>query len=171
MYSSAAIANYFLAKSWTEGESVDPLKLQKLLYYAHGWHLAVEGSPLLKEAVEAWKWGPVVSSIYHEFKGFGSRPIDRPASDYRQDTEGNWRIYIPRLTPGEIEESGQFLDQIWDIYRDWSGVEMADASHAKGSPWRKVREGKAETIIDNKHISDDLIQSHFEEKLKKYREG
>ena len=168
-YPSAAVANYFLDKASGEGRSIDPLKLQKLLYCAHGWHLAVKGTPLLREAIEAWKWGPVVSSVYHEFKDFGRRPIDRAASDLRQDPDGNWRIFIPRLDQADLEASAEFLNDVWDVYRDWSGVQMSNVSHAPGTPWSDVRERKGSAIIDNEHIPDKEIREHFEEKLRKHR--
>jgi len=44
------------------------MKLQKLVYYAHGWHLALNNEPLIDEQVECWQYGPVISSLFHEFK-------------------------------------------------------------------------------------------------------
>lgn len=72
---TGAVANYLLDLADASGDPVSPMKLQKLLYYAHGWHLAVTDRPLLNEFVEAWRWGPVIPSIYHEFKEFGDAPI------------------------------------------------------------------------------------------------
>src|SRR5262245_26249764 len=79
-YPVAEVANWLIERGLEDGRPVDPLKLQKLLYFAHGWHLAITGAPLLDEPIEAWQYGPVVSSIYHEFKHFGSRAI----------THGTW---------------------------------------------------------------------------------
>src|SRR5258708_10309168 len=60
-YPAEAVANYFLEKSWEEGKSVDPLKIQKLVYFANGWHLGLYGSPLIDEEVRAWTYGPVIT--------------------------------------------------------------------------------------------------------------
>ena len=74
---AAAVANEFLQlQDKNPGSShIDPMKLQKLIYYAHSWSLAVYGEPLIEEDIEAWSWGPVVRSVYLEFKDFGSKPI------------------------------------------------------------------------------------------------
>lgn len=76
---TAAVANYFLDKAREDGVDLSPMKLQKLIYFAHGWHLAIYGEPLIDESVEAWAWGPVISSIYHDFKKYGRDPITSPA--------------------------------------------------------------------------------------------
>jgi uncharacterized phage-associated protein len=46
-----------------EGDATSNLKLQKLLYYAQGLHLALYNEPLSKGRIEAWKHGPVVPSV------------------------------------------------------------------------------------------------------------
>src|SRR5258708_4237314 len=74
-WKTLAAANFFLAKGLEDGVSIDPLKLQKLVYFAHGWHLAVTGKPLIDEYVEAWPYGPVIPSLYHRFKSYGADPI------------------------------------------------------------------------------------------------
>lgn len=73
-YHAKAVANFFLKRGHPT-----QMKLHKLLYYAHGWHLGFTGEPLLDEAIEAWAYGPVVPSIYQELKMLGSAPIDRLA--------------------------------------------------------------------------------------------
>lgn len=58
------------------GWTLTNLSLQKLLYLAHMKFLGQQdGEPLLKEAFEAWKYGPVVSRLYQKIKKFGNSPI------------------------------------------------------------------------------------------------
>ena len=60
-YHAQQIADYFLFKAEQQGqERLSHMKLQKLLYYAHGLHLAVGRGPLFPEIIEAWTYGPVV---------------------------------------------------------------------------------------------------------------
>ena len=48
-------AAYFLALvEEDEGELMSHLKLQKLCYYAQGFHLAITGYPLFTDRIEAW---------------------------------------------------------------------------------------------------------------------
>ena len=58
------VANYFL--SIPEYEDLTNLKLQKLVYYAQGIHLAIYGKPLFNEAIKAWEHGPVVPELYRK---------------------------------------------------------------------------------------------------------
>ena len=71
-----AVANWLLKKSWDENKPITQMKIQKLLYFAHGWHLALLDKPMMDEVVQAWKFGPVFESVYHTFKYFGAAPID-----------------------------------------------------------------------------------------------
>lgn len=81
------IANYFLGIADNNGKPISPMKLLKLVYYAHGWHLALSGNPLIKENVEAWRFGPVVRCLYDEFKIWGNGPIRKRATSV--DNMGN----------------------------------------------------------------------------------
>ena len=79
MLSAFDVAEYFLiiAKG-QDKELITNLKLQKLLYYAQGFHLAMFGKPLFKEAIERWTYGPVVPEVYHNYKTCGSGPVECP---------------------------------------------------------------------------------------------
>jgi uncharacterized phage-associated protein len=45
------------------------MKLQKLCYYAYGYHLAWEGRQLFSEHFQAWANGPVSPDLYREHRG------------------------------------------------------------------------------------------------------
>jgi len=75
MYSALTIANFFVRKGLLEKITVSPMKLQKLIYFAHGWHLAFFDKPLIKEDIQAWAYGPVIPAIYHIYKNYGNTTI------------------------------------------------------------------------------------------------
>jgi uncharacterized phage-associated protein len=52
--------------------------LQKLLYYVQGFYLAKTGEPLFRESLNAWKFGPVNSGIFHRFRDLGYISIPKP---------------------------------------------------------------------------------------------
>lgn len=74
MFRVEEIARWFLLRNNIEQqkdeciEFISNLKLQKLLYYAQGIHLAVTGEILFEEDVLAWKSGPVVQEVYDMYK-------------------------------------------------------------------------------------------------------
>jgi uncharacterized phage-associated protein len=63
------VAEYFLSLTEPDaGDYMSNLKLQKLLYYAQGFHLAVFGQPFFEEPILSWHQGPVVEKIYHKYE-------------------------------------------------------------------------------------------------------
>lgn len=70
------VADHILAADQTGG--LTNRELQKLLYYAQGFHLAQTGQPLFREPIDAWKFGPVNAGIFHRFKGWGYNVIPKP---------------------------------------------------------------------------------------------
>src|SRR5688572_18511108 len=89
MPSALDVAKYLLSLQDEEvGDSISNLKLQKLLYYAQGFHLAEHGRALFEERIEAWQHGPVIPTVYPEFKdyGRGGLPSDLKYSDIDTDT-------------------------------------------------------------------------------------
>lgn len=153
-YNPRAVANYFLRRGRRDGIPIDAMKLQKLVYFAHGWHLAVRGEPLIDEPVEAWQYGPVISTIYHDFKIFGSRPIRDLAFEF----EGS-EVVNPEV-PENDEQTREVLDRVWKGYRKFSGIELSKMTHKSGSPWDEAwkNRGSKRRGID---IPDEAIHDYF----------
>ena len=130
-YPASAIANFFLRKS----RRLTQMQLHKLLYYAHGWHLAMAGEPLIDETIGAWKHGPVVPSLYYEFKKFGAQPIDQLAKRFDRTTQTR---VTPRV-PAQDHVVRSLLERIWQVYGGLSGLRLSQMTHAPGTPWSAVR--------------------------------
>ena len=80
-YPALTIAKWFIAWAEAEEEELSNLKLQKLLYYAQGHHLAERHAPVFTEPIQAWSHGPVVPPVYHEYKRFGRTTIELADND------------------------------------------------------------------------------------------
>jgi uncharacterized phage-associated protein len=72
---ASEVANYLVASFRDAGDPLTNLKLQKLLYYAQGWYLAIHDEALFDERIEAWPRGPVVPPVYGSFKHRQWNPI------------------------------------------------------------------------------------------------
>jgi uncharacterized phage-associated protein len=158
MENALAVANYFLGKSFETGEPVTPMKLVKLVYLAHGWHLGLTGQPLLAEPVQAWQYGPVVKSVYHEFKKFGGEPI----TDMAAFSNGFGQPHYYQVTNAD---EVPFLEHVWDVYRNYNALQLSALTHQPGTPWEQVwnergGNGQKQLIIPN-----ELIRRHYEEKI------
>src|SRR6266567_4998834 len=131
-YDPKSIANVFLALAEAEGKRLTPLQLMKLVYIAHGWYLALTNKPLISERAEAWQYGPVIPSLYREFKGFGNSSITRRAGELSFET-------LPPLPPdGEDGGLHRFLQKIWTIYGKYTGAQLSTLTHQEGTPWHEV---------------------------------
>jgi len=171
-FSPDAVSNEFLRLAERDERRVTPLKLQKLMYFAHGWHLALRDGPLVAEHVQAWDYGPVFPSTYHEFKDFGGSKIDRFASEV---TWNNGTIKFVRPTiddeakPDEshvnLSYARAIIDRIWHVYGQYSAGRLAEVTHEEGTPWWIIRE-KAKREFQGRiprglNIPDEMIRDHF----------
>jgi len=117
------VAKYFLAKTDEEvGATVSNLKLQKLIYYAQGYNLAVTGKPLFKDKIKAWQHGPVIPALYHKYKKYGSDPIPKPDG-----------LDLKKYTPKQVE----LLDEVYEVCGQFSAWKLRNMTHEE-PPWKDV---------------------------------
>lgn len=161
MFSPKSVANCFIDIAQAAGEKLTPMKLQKLVYYAVGWYAGATRKPLVDEAVEAWQYGPVVPSLYHEFKKFGSGAITEKATDINDDFE------IVEVPVPEDKDVRKFLANIWKSYGKFSGIKLSEMSHVSGGPWDET--WSATCGMRGIDIPFDLMQTYFGKAVEKAR--
>lgn len=127
MASASTVAKFLLTLVCEdEGDLMSNLKLQKLLYYVQGFHLAIYDSPLFDEPIQAWKHGPVVPSVYEEYRVCGRDAIPCP--------EG---------VLDEIESAltAEQLDLISDVYQEYGQYEASALRRMTHNepPWKRTR--------------------------------
>lgn len=132
MLTAKQVANYFLhLVDEDTGDSISNLKLQKLVYYAQGWYLALTGKSLFADRIEAWAHGPVVPTLYHEYRVFGWEPIHeimwQPAALPRPDDT----IEID-------EDTASILNEVWEAYGQYSAKRLEEITHSE-DPWKNAR--------------------------------
>jgi uncharacterized phage-associated protein len=164
-----AVANYLLDKAQVDNLPVDHMKLQKLAYIAHGWHLAVTSRPLFFNSIEAWKYGPVIPDLYREFKRCGHKAIENRVVRFDPNTKQAGAWTLPSGSP-EAEESRLVIDRVWDAYKKFSAVQLSTMTHQKGTPWETARKRAGTDQFDSPIIPDADIQSHYLELAAKNRE-
>ncbi len=163
---AAAVANEFLdLQSIDPGfPPIDQMKMQKLVFYAHAWHLGIKQRPLFDEDVFAWPWGPVIPSIYSEFRDFGRSPIvGRKATTIGKTGTGtlDFRLVEPKIVSAEEKE---FIRQIWDVHKKYTGVQLSNATHNPGEPWTVVKDRYGD-LASKPLIPNELIASIFSDKV------
>ena len=157
-YSSKAVANYFLDLAKESDSSLTPMKLQKLIYFAHGWSLAIYDEPLISETIEAWRYGPVVPTIYHEFKDCGSGSITDFATEIELVGDDGLEFCTPQITKDD-EKTKALLNKVWEIYGKYSGVALSNLTHKPETPWDKVWNVNTPKGTD---IPQNFIKEYFQ---------
>lgn len=153
-YSAYAVANAFVKKA-TDGElpGLSPMKLQKLMYFAQAWHLKVLKEPLLDDHFARWQHGPVIPSIYHEFKAFGWNPINRFATTLSVGADGDFAMNVPMI-PSEDKDTWGLIGAIIKKYGHLPATALSELTHKDGSAWKNGG-GSNGTVIALDDIGKD----------------
>lgn len=133
------IANKIIANTDVEqGELISNLKLQKLLYYMQGFHIAVFDAKLFENDIEAWQYGPVVRDMYFHFKEFGKSSITLTDD-----------ATIAEMTDDEEELFNEVLAE----YSQFSAIKLMNMTHDE-LPWEKTFNETPQGVITYKLMSD-----------------
>lgn len=113
-----------------ETNLISNLKVQKLLYFAQGFSLAINNKKLFDAKILAWKHGPVVQAIYDKYKVCGKRGID----------------YVEPVVIDE--DTAVLLEFVYNIFGKTDAYDLANLTHEdkcyKNTPL--LREMKDEEI-------------------------
>jgi uncharacterized phage-associated protein len=166
-YSAPRVANTVLAICKERGISdLSPLKLQKLVYYAHAWHLAIHKRPLLADQVEAWTYGPVVAHIYHSLKAHKAANVTDPLIDLVHTGDGKVKVIRDNRIPESDTEANEVVSEVIDVYGKYTAIQLSNLSHASDEAWAEVlRATDGGPMPRGLVIPDDLIQRVFAAKL------
>ncbi|HIE1975995.1 TPA: Panacea domain-containing protein [Escherichia coli] len=132
------VADYLLHFAHEHGDLISPLKLQKMVFYADAWYMALNnGEELVPDQFEAWVHGPVARVLYNRFADYKWRPIDEDITE-------------PDL-PNEIKEH---LDEIYQVFGAYTAYQLEQMTHLE-KPWLLARNGVpmdaiCQNVIDKK---------------------
>lgn len=133
------VAAYILSR---EG-NLSTMKLQKLCYYAQGWHLAWHGEKLFEEPIEAWRMGPVCPALYKYHRGEAS------VSTW---TRGSKEALAPH-------QAGT-VNIVVDFYQPFSGFDLGNRTHSE-RPWLDAWESVAPQWRGRTQISVETLRDYF----------
>lgn len=128
-------------KAVTE-ETIDEMKLHKLLYFAQRESLAITDEPLFDEKFEGWKYGPVSTAVRCGFTKDG----------------------IINATGNISDEAKYIINNVIEEYGALATWKLSELSHKEKS-WKNARKGLAPN--ENGNIELDLAD--IREDAKKVR--
>lgn len=139
------VANYllYLRHNDEPDNRFTKMQIQKLVYYAYGFHYALFNQRLFDETLEAWQHGPVARSLHHAYRdlcdeaGLPTRYLNFSHSDAHLFST----------------EQQAFLQSIYEQYGGYSAATLRTMTHEE-APWINGYNGFG-------YIDDDDILKHF----------
>ena len=140
MVTALTVSNNILRRAFDENIPVSPMKLQKLVYFTYKRYLQEYGNRIFNEPFEAWKYGPVVVSVYYQFNKYGSKRV----KDYFRDNNRDvWEI-----NESKSNEFASSLNYVWNEYKGYNGIDLSSLTHKRDTAWFK-------TISDHRRFIED----------------
>jgi uncharacterized phage-associated protein len=140
--------NNILQRSFDDGIPVTPMKLQRLLYLtAVDYARRTDGVSPFHEPFQAWKYGPVIRSVYDKFQPIGGDPI----RVFARDAAGNGHLVREASSP----ELSAALSTVWAAFQHVTAVDASRIICQPGTVWyRAFAVGEGTPIPDDQIWSD-----------------
>jgi len=151
VYPYQLIADYFIALSNDTQSPITNLKLQKLVYYAQAWNLALLKRELIHDDFQAWVHGPVIPGLYNDYRQFGWQPI------IREDLKEGVLPEIKKQFEPDV------LKVLADVEYEYFGLEayqLEKLTHNE-DPWILTREGLSDDEPSDRIIDKGLIKDYY----------
>ena len=143
MYSAIEISKYIIDYSCDKGKPTSNLRLQKILYFVQANFLISKNVECFNDNIYAWDFGPVVPSVYFEYKIFGGASIPSSGTNNKE-----YNI---------SESDKQLVNEIVDQCNQYSTSSLVQITHSQ-KPWNEAR-----TLLGGNIISKESIKRYFSE--------
>jgi uncharacterized phage-associated protein len=149
-HDAIAVANELLRIARARGRELTIMQLLKLVYFAHGWSLATLRSPLIRDEVQAWMYGPVIPTVYSAFVHTRGAAIMAPGCDRLTGI-------VPRASFSEDEST--LLNDVFEGYGHLHAFQLSDLTHQSGTPWSQTFNSRGAYA----QIPDKMMEAYFTE--------
>ena len=147
-------ADYIILRLVSGGERVNLLKLQKLVYYAQAWNLAIREQPLFDAKFQAWVHGPVSRKLYDRFAE--SKSLYSPVSE----TDLQAGFSPDRISPADRAH----IDAVMEVYAPFSGSQLEEMTHQE-LPWQSARRGFEPSQRCEIEMDESLMTTYYSQRL------
>lgn len=155
------LAKYIILRLIQNGNSITPLKLQKILYYLQAWFLVHFNEALLfEDQPEAWVNGPVYRNVYEAYRRKGI---------YSQLTLDDIGIAEEHVTDelGSLHDTMNLSERQWSLveqvlthYGSMSQDKLVFLTHSQ-APWNEARKGVQPFAYSDQKISFKSMYDYY----------
>lgn len=154
MLNAMTIANFFIDfANNSDEEKMTNTRINKLLYFAQGWHLARTGHPLFKANIQAWPYGPVVPTVYNKLRKFKDEEIRTIIGDYSPNVFSSTELSL--------------LIDVMNCYGKYPTSKLISMTHENNTPWKKVFKEHCSNVIEKENIRTYFLKEKPLETLSK----
>lgn len=140
MNNALEISKYIINHEQIEQRYIDNLRLQKILYFIQAVILCNTDHTCFNDEMQAWEYGPVVPTVYHEFKSYGSMNINKK--------------YNVSLSFPDKEDENLIINML-DYLKSYSTSQLITITHNQ-DPWRNAYRNGI-----NSEITPESIKIYF----------
>lgn len=141
------IADYFIGFANETGSLITNLKLQKLVYYAQAWSLAINNNPLFEEDFEAWVHGPVLYDLYKKYRDYRWNPISKS-------------IDFNSVKNGLDDGTAKLLKEVANVYFELDAYKLERLTHLE-EPWIEARGSLSENEPCRNSINKNTMKRYY----------
>lgn len=153
-HSSILLVDYIIYKY---GCRFTPFKLSKLIFLSHGLMLASTNKPLIRDRIDAWKYGPAIPLLHHELIRFGGGIVQTFVYTGMVPYESSVSTIMEKLFLSVMNNTEcEIIDFVVKHYGDWSANDLQKLCQEPGSPWDTHYDGNIGT-----EIPDNTIQKYY----------
>jgi uncharacterized phage-associated protein len=155
------VANFFIDLFKDSDDPMTHLRVEKFVYEAQAWSLVKLGKPLFEEEIEAWRYGPVIPSVYNTLNFCGR--------DMIYDTKGEFS------GSAFSHEQKMLLINVARKLSKYSVSGLIEKMHIPDGPWATVYMEGENRKIPKRSLSDyyrrneTLEEFDLENALEKHR--
>ena len=170
------IAKYTILRLIQNGDSICPLKLQKVLYYMQAWHMVYFGkeNTLFEDIPQAWVNGPVYRTVYDTYKHipmynqFNIEDIGVKQTGEEIEILLSTEAEKQRANLNITEEQNKFIESIYDHYGAMEHDRLVFLTHSE-LPWSEQREGLLPFEHSEKEIPLNTMFEYYNQRMLRNR--
>lgn len=148
------IAKYILTKI-----QCTHLKLEKLVYLCYAEYLVETKKKMFIDKIKAYRYGPVVKSVYDQYKHKYGNLRDDNTTDIESLKNIELAVQSRILFAEDGMEIQTSIEKTLNKYGDKTASQLVDITHRDGSPWSKAMKKSFMGIVAD--ITDEeIIENH-----------
>lgn len=151
------VVNHLLWLGFKEKvDDLNSIKLQKMLYFVHGWYMAITNEILIDEPFYKGQYGPVIPTVVEALKIYNGMPIDDYVSQWNEECSTICPLFVNLKNLPQFES---IVNQVWKQYYPLNSIQLSSLASCPESPWEKTA---SSDIISNELIKQYFINKSYE---------